>query len=320
MLVILNHSISLQTHDKLLFCVWGEIAVPMFLLIQVFHSYKHGTKKYLFSFKKTWNRILKYFFIAQVSIIATYSIAILIGGSAFYGFPFFEGDTLINFFRKVALGLGIGAGSYYVYIYIEFAMLLYIIRKIVDGMKMWQVIVTFLLLSEVFELLSSILVPSPEIYRLLFIRYTFLLGLGILITRRGVILNRRNFLLSIISIGFVIFFNYTDINLQPFIFMTKWKLCHWMCYFYIANYYIIGLYLCYCLSNNIIKTLTEKIGKYSLEVYIVQMMYFSLPIRYWMESIMPHKLASFLLPPLSVVICTSVVIGYKHLRTTITRT
>lgn len=41
MLVILNHSISLQTHDKLLFCVWGEIAVPMFLFIKVFHLYRH---------------------------------------------------------------------------------------------------------------------------------------------------------------------------------------------------------------------------------------------------------------------------------------
>lgn len=117
-LVILNHSISKQTQDKLMFCIWGEIAVPMFLLIQVFHSYKNGAKNCRFSFRKIWNRMIKYYLFAQVSIITVYAIAISIGGSWSYALPFYEGDGLISFFRKVTHGLGIGAGSYYIYIYI----------------------------------------------------------------------------------------------------------------------------------------------------------------------------------------------------------
>ena len=41
LLVLLDHSLSL-IKEYSLFAIWGRPAVPIFLLIQVFHAYKRG--------------------------------------------------------------------------------------------------------------------------------------------------------------------------------------------------------------------------------------------------------------------------------------
>ena len=40
LLVVINHCIDHSFSQKVLFWLWGYPAVPLFLLIQVFHSYK----------------------------------------------------------------------------------------------------------------------------------------------------------------------------------------------------------------------------------------------------------------------------------------
>lgn len=54
--VLLNHSIPLSVLNKIYFCFWGAQAVPIFLLIQVFHAYRICLFifKYTYYFTSTW--------------------------------------------------------------------------------------------------------------------------------------------------------------------------------------------------------------------------------------------------------------------------
>lgn len=38
--VVIQHSIPTVLHHYTMFALWGRLAVPLFLLIQVFHTYK----------------------------------------------------------------------------------------------------------------------------------------------------------------------------------------------------------------------------------------------------------------------------------------
>lgn len=42
--VILTHTITKDVHDYSLFCLWGDMAVPIFLAIQCVHVYKKESK------------------------------------------------------------------------------------------------------------------------------------------------------------------------------------------------------------------------------------------------------------------------------------
>ena len=50
--VILDHSFPSKIDYYTLFAVWGKSAVPLFLLIQVFHAYKKGLYGVKFNFLK----------------------------------------------------------------------------------------------------------------------------------------------------------------------------------------------------------------------------------------------------------------------------
>ena len=64
--VILAHCLPLQ--EYILFSLWGAQAVPLFLLVQVFHSYKKGVGYISVSYdlKKLFHRIFKPFLLLVV--------------------------------------------------------------------------------------------------------------------------------------------------------------------------------------------------------------------------------------------------------------
>lgn len=302
LLVVITHCISPQVHDLTLFCVWGDMAVPLFLLIQVFHAYKHGAENCKFSIKKIWNRLIKWYLLAEIIILGLQT-AIALHRGAGLGELYFE--ALMN--------LGIGPGSYYPYIYVEFAVILYLIRNLIKKLKSWQLLVSFILLSELSEIVCSMIDMPQNVYRLIFFRYIFLIWLGVMIVRKGIVINKINCVLSVVSIVFVIFFTYSHYDLQPFIFTTAWKVFHWMCYFYVANIYILAIYGSYTLLNKKFGTsLIENMGKYSWEIFLVQMAYFTLPIREVMNKVVPHSLTSLVFPIVGLVLCIGTVLVYKE--------
>lgn len=71
-MVVISHGIC-GHRDVLLYPFWIDQAVPIFLLIQVFHAYKHDTVNYP-SFSKLWCRIMKPFLVIQCLMVVYYLI------------------------------------------------------------------------------------------------------------------------------------------------------------------------------------------------------------------------------------------------------
>lgn len=93
--------------------------MPLFLLIQVFHTYKHGVDKAMKmpNFVKLFNRIFKPFL-----LLLLFEVFLLV--------VVLQRDPL-QVMKIAIIGGGIGPGSYYVWIYIQFALLLPVIALII---------------------------------------------------------------------------------------------------------------------------------------------------------------------------------------------
>lgn len=66
-LVVFTHCIPTSVHDYILGCLWIDVQVPLFLLIQVFHAYKKNTIPEI-NANKIISRIVLPFVIIQMSI------------------------------------------------------------------------------------------------------------------------------------------------------------------------------------------------------------------------------------------------------------
>lgn len=112
--VVLTHNLPSEVMKATVFVLWGAMAVPLFLTLQSYHVFKHGTasaKKLseYYSWKKLWYRILKPFVIVTIATGAILVIA---------------GHDPIGVIKGAIVSGGIGPGSYYVWIYLQFALLL----------------------------------------------------------------------------------------------------------------------------------------------------------------------------------------------------
>ena len=78
--VVISHILSPEFYKYILFQVWGDMQVPMFVLIQVFHAYKKGRTP-----KLNWSSLLKRIIIPFCAIQSLIIIFKLTTGGAFYG-------------------------------------------------------------------------------------------------------------------------------------------------------------------------------------------------------------------------------------------
>lgn len=111
--VIMQHSMGGLFQNYTLFMFWGRFAVPIFLLIQVFHFYRKGMEKVNWS--KLFSRIIKPFLIFQLFL----SIILLL-------LSYKDMNGIIH--SSIYYG-GSGSGAYYPWIYIQFALLLPLFSK-----------------------------------------------------------------------------------------------------------------------------------------------------------------------------------------------
>ena len=99
---------------------------------------------------------------------------------------------------------GYGPGAYYPWIYLQLAVLLAIIKPYIEkGSKTLNLIVV-LAICEGLEILSSIIGLSDWLYRLLVIRYFFLIYLGWLWVKEGIVINVKTISLSLLSMVAII--------------------------------------------------------------------------------------------------------------------
>jgi peptidoglycan/LPS O-acetylase OafA/YrhL len=266
LMVILTHALPNSVRDLTFFSVWGGCAVPLFLLIQVFHTYKKGLDSVNpFPLKKIFKRIINPFLIVSVIALAL-RVALQ--------------PTEALIFVKYALktGGGAGPGSYYVWIYVEFALLLAVLKPLFRRCTKWQLLVGFILACELLEIGCSLVHLNQSVYRLLPFRYLYLLFLGYEWVKEGVVLTWWNLCLSWISLAGILVLNYSSSSFSPWVFDTDCRCYHWFTYYYAAYLLPWVLYQVYQLQQRYWPSLNQVMrwmGKYSFEIYLLQMLYFS---------------------------------------------
>ena len=260
--VILAH--NLPSPDSVVFSIWGGMQVPLFLLIQTFHALKNGNTT------NNWKKIIRRLIFPFIIVEGLLFLILLLKTNGTY-------PEVFSVIKNFIIGGGYGPGSYYIWIYLQFAIIISVMTPIFRNWSRKKILLLFVVISIVGEVFCSLTQIHNAIYRLLAIRYLFLIYLGYIWVKDGIVMNRLTLLLSILSLGTILFFTYTDYNLEPLFFHTKWKIHHWICYFYAANLLTFIIYqLFLVLKNTRLNQLLFYIGKASWEIYLIQMMVFVL--------------------------------------------
>ena len=253
--VVIAHILPAEIYKYILFQIWGDMQVPTFVLIQVFHAYKKEVQP-----KLNWASILKRiclpFIVVQTVII---------------GFKSLTGVG--NLWPTFLISGGYGPGSYYIWIYLQIAILLVILWPWFKKLSLRQAICVFFAISVGSEILFSIIDLPDWVYRLLCVRYLFLIPLGTIWIEKGVELNRETIALSILSIIAVLFFVFTQYDLEPFFYNTGWEFHRWICYFYLPFLLTYGLYLIWKKIKRIswMGNATKWTAARSYEIFLAQM-------------------------------------------------
>lgn len=307
--VVWTHCFVREELSMILFPFWGDTAVPIFLIIQVFHCYKKEQVSHTPSFSKLWKRILMpYLILLAVTFFLDYFIYYNETNGAF--------DLRLYWNKR-------GPGSYYIFIYLQFAFILPIIEPLFRRFSLELLLILFIIASQVVEFICSITDCPDNIYRLTLFRYIFLIFLGYVLAQKGLTTNIRMVPIIIISMFFIYLFSYTKTDLRP-VFCTNldfWPLCHWICYIYIAYLMIWLLKTSYLklskisMASSLVRIILQT-GKYSYEIYLFQIFYYSIISIYVSKvttTIGIHLFERALYIIISTVLCTLPVIIYKYL-------
>lgn len=231
--------------------------VPFFVLVQSFHSLKK--EKPAFSLKKTFTRIFFPFFIVE---IACYVFLVYVYRSDPY-------ELALTYLR----GGGIGPGSYFPWVYLQLAILLPMIRPLLNhGSILVQGLVA-IGICEGLEIFASLADIPNDIYRLLAFRYFFLIYLGWLWVKKGICINKWTLLLSLASAIAILYFDHYQQNDEPIFYQTKLTTHRWPCYFYVS---MLGTYIVFIIFKvyskcRFIKSSVKMLAKCSYEIFLLQM-------------------------------------------------
>ena len=300
-LIILNHCIPSELRYQIYFPLWGSPAVPVFLIIQVFHFYKKGLNTTKPDYNKIWKRVVRPFIIVELIIIAV----------LFYKE---SSNNTIPSLKEMVYMLTGGPGSYYPWIYVQFAILLPLFRPIVKLQRVY-ILIAFILLSQFAEIVCALSAMPEWIYRLTLFRYVFLVYLGCLLATKGYDVNSNTMMLSLVSVASATLFTYTDMDFNPIFYnVGAWSTCHWICYFYIAFVMMTGLKMTFSyLDNYAFSALIKQIGKYSYEIYLFQLLYFTCVSEYVIyELSLTNKTIITII--VSTLLCIIPVLLYKRIK------
>lgn len=155
-------------------------------------------------------------------------------------------------------------------------MLLPLFNRLLKRVNKTTALIIFLVICEGFEILLSVIVIPNWIYRLLAVRYIFLIYLGWIWVKEGVKINGLTIVLSLLSLFAIIYFEYFkffDIDDSPWFVHAGFAFHHWPCYFFVANGFIALLYLIWkrIKTNNKIVKVTETLAASSYEIFLMQM-------------------------------------------------
>ena len=186
------------------------------------------------------------------------------------------GQNLTSLIKRGIVGGGYGPGSYYPWIYLQMAILIPIMRPICDKLRKWKSLVVFLLLSVVTEVVCSITHLPDSVYRLLCIRYIFLIWCGWLWVQEGIRFNAINIIASFVSLFAIVYFAYFNKGLEPWFYNTGWATHRWICYFW-CSFLFAGLlykFFFFFLNDKRVTKVIKMLASASYEIFLVQMAYY----------------------------------------------
>ncbi len=300
--VLIGHTLPLS--DYWGYGLWAGMQVPLFVMVQAFHGFKKDTLN--INLKKIFYRVILPYFIIQL-------------------IPLFLLILLSHNFSRLASFLvsgGVGPGSYYPWVFIQIALLLPFVKKWLDKNHedKTKVLLSFLIICELFEVLFSIIDLPDEIYRLLAIRYVFLLYLAWIWVRDGIVINKRTTILSILSFMAIIYFEYFSVDDEVLFYNTAWKFHRWPCYYFVAIWggYLLRMLFEIISDNKYIMKLIRLLAKCSYEIFLIQMLViFLYPSSYIkdciiMSGVENHIIVVFidLVLKIFIVFTLSIYIGY----------
>ena len=306
--VIWTHCINRYELGIMLYPYWGDTAVPIFLLIQVFHYFKKGVELRIPKLLKLWKRII-FPFVIMIALMFIVQFYIYYDVTNGVFSPSFYWDKR-------------GPGSYYIFIYLELAFVIPLFVPLIKKLSIKWLLVVFVIISQLIEFVTCVTYCPDNIYRITFFRYTFLIFIGYLLATKGLNLNSKTIIGSIISVIFIFLFSYTEVNMEP-LFCTHldlWPICHWICYIYIAYLFIAFLKYTYTILSNrytFITNFIEKIGKFSYEIYLFQIFYYatlSIYVGDTLTHIGVYSIQRILYFLISSIICITPIICFKTKR------
>lgn len=253
--VLIGH--SMLPLEKMGYCAWAGMQVPLFILVQSFHFYKKNQAS--IKIGKILRRVILPFLIIEFTTALTA-----------YGLHAYNCNTLID---KLLASGGYGPGSYYPWIYLQVALLLPISALLLKSVNKTSSLIIFLIVCEGLEILFSFSHVSEPVYRLLAARYIFLLYIGWLWTKEGIIINRTTVLLATFSLISIIYFQYFSRNDEPWFFSTGWKYHRWPCYYYVAYGLTSILYYIWTKinRNEVVLKIVKTLAASSYEIFLIQM-------------------------------------------------
>jgi hypothetical protein len=153
------------------------------------------------------------------------------------------------------------------------ALILYWIKPWFQKGSLVQKCIVSILVCEAFEIIVSLIGMPDFLYRLLPIRYFFLIYLGYLWVERGIVINSKTIVLSLLSMLAIIYFSYFYVPTEPWFYDTAWYTHRWPCYFYVST---LLCYILYCLYKKlyhyeIVQKATRILARCSYEIFMLQM-------------------------------------------------
>ena len=306
--VIINHCMPVKVMEYTAFFFWGVSAVPIFLIIQVFHAYKRGVNNATINYRRLWKKIIYPFLICELIIFIIVSVRYQ--HTNFYAYI----SDAISFIKYG----GYGPGAYYPWIYIQFALILPIIVPIFR-LNTKVCCLVFIIISQITETVCSYYEIHQVLYRLLFFRYIFIFFLGYLLVKKGYVLNKYTLMISILCLVISSYITYSNNSFSPILYPFVNPVCHWFCYIYIAYLLLFLLKTAYNHLKKVesIMYFFSIVGKFSYEIFLFKMFYFSIVYEWGYERLHYFVINNTLLVIsnifLSILLCTIPVLLYKKI-------
>ena len=169
---------------------------------------------------------------------------------------------------------GYGPGSYYPWIYLQMVFMLPLMAPVFLKLKnRYLLLLFFITICELFEIILSIVDFPEKMYRLLAIRYLFLIYLGWRWSHEKIIIDTKTIFLASLSLLATAYFAYFSFDDEPWFYNTSWKTHRWPCYYYVmtAGVFVLKKLWIKIEKNILIFNIVQLLAKSSWEIFIVQL-------------------------------------------------